>query len=101
MTVGASTNPWPDTLVVVGVLPGPVRRHFDTEYRAATNPANGATGWLDANRTWLGRHGWIALDLEPGCSAERWTEVVEWIRTSYLLVTPKKLARQLLDAENV
>lgn len=48
----------------------------------------------------LGRHGWIALDLEPGCSAGRWTEVVEWIHTSYLLVAPKKLARQFLASEN-
>lgn len=45
----------------------------------------------------LGRHGWIALDLPARPSAARWDEVTEWIRTSYTLVAPKKLARIVLD----
>ncbi len=40
----------------------------------------------------LGRHGWVALDLEPRASARRWQEVREWVRTSYTLVAPKRLA---------
>lgn len=48
----------------------------------------------------LGRHGWVALDLESDATAERWTEVTEWIRTSYTLVAPKRLARIVLDEDN-
>ena len=44
----------------------------------------------------LGRHGWVAYDLEPGVGEERWREVAEWIETSYLLVAPKTLGRRLL-----
>jgi predicted DNA-binding protein (MmcQ/YjbR family) len=45
----------------------------------------------------LGRHGWVALDLESDASPDRWGEVVEWVETSYTLVAPKKLAQQVLD----
>ncbi|HEX6500458.1 MAG TPA: MmcQ/YjbR family DNA-binding protein [Micromonosporaceae bacterium] len=44
----------------------------------------------------LGRHGWIQARLPTDADAERWQEIAEWIRTSYTLVAPKKLAR-LLD----
>ena len=47
----------------------------------------------------LGRHGWVAYDLEPDAGPERWEEVVEWVLTSYLLVAPKTLARQVEAAE--
>ncbi|HEX2419326.1 MAG TPA: MmcQ/YjbR family DNA-binding protein [Micromonosporaceae bacterium] len=40
----------------------------------------------------LGRHGWISIDLPPNSSDQRWREVAEWIRTSYTLVAPKRLA---------
>ncbi len=43
----------------------------------------------------LGRHGWVAYDLEPDATAEKWEEVTEWIETSYTLVAPKTLARQV------
>ena len=43
----------------------------------------------------LGRHGWVAYDLEPNASADRWEEVTEWVETSYTLVAPKTLARQV------
>jgi len=50
----------------------------------------------------LGRHGWISVDLPTRLTRERREEVEEWILTSYTLVAPKTLARQLLagpDAE--
>ena len=47
----------------------------------------------------LGRHGWVSVDLGSRPSAARWNEVEEWIRTSYTLVAPKKLAQQVLDAD--
>lgn len=43
----------------------------------------------------LGRHGWIALDL-PAPDEERWQQVEEWVRTSYTLVAPRRLAKQVL-----
>lgn len=46
----------------------------------------------------LGRHGWIALDLvEP--DEQRWEQVEEWVRTSYTLVAPRRLARQVLEED--
>ncbi len=47
----------------------------------------------------LGRHGWIALDLDQSPSDDRWTQVEEWVRTSYTLVAPKRLARRVLDED--
>lgn len=47
----------------------------------------------------LGRHGWISFHLPTSANAERWTEVTEWIRTSYTLVAPKKLATQVLEED--
>ena len=44
----------------------------------------------------LGRHGWVAYDLEPDVGDERWREIAEWIETSYLLVAPTTLGRRLL-----
>lgn len=43
----------------------------------------------------LGRHGWIALTVSPDESDDRWAQIEEWVRTSYSLVAPKSLARQL------
>jgi predicted DNA-binding protein (MmcQ/YjbR family) len=47
----------------------------------------------------LGRHGWIALSLAPDADDERWRQVEEWVRTSYTLVAPKKLAKIVLDED--
>ena len=47
----------------------------------------------------LGRHGWVAIDLATDADDERWSEVTEWIRTSYTLVAPKALARVVLDED--
>ncbi|OBJ82136.1 MmcQ/YjbR family DNA-binding protein [Mycobacterium asiaticum] len=43
----------------------------------------------------LGRHGWVSIRLGRRVSAERWREIEEWILTSYSLVAPKKLVKQL------
>ncbi|MGH3778063.1 MAG: hypothetical protein ACRDRR_20405 [Pseudonocardiaceae bacterium] len=45
----------------------------------------------------LGRHGWVALTVHPDEDEDRWKQIEEWIRTSYSLVAPKSLARQLPD----
>lgn len=48
----------------------------------------------------LGRHGWIALTLvDP--SEHRWRQVEEWVRTSYTLVAPRRLARIVLAEDAV
>ena len=41
----------------------------------------------------LGRHGWVDLKLGTDVDEERWVQLREWVRTSYTLVAPKKLAR--------
>jgi predicted DNA-binding protein (MmcQ/YjbR family) len=48
----------------------------------------------------LGRHGWIAITLDADVGDERWQELEEWVRTSYTLVAPRKLARLVLEGEN-
>jgi len=47
----------------------------------------------------LGRHGWIALTLDDAPDRERWKQVEEWVRTSYTLVAPRRLARLVLDED--
>ena len=47
----------------------------------------------------LGRHGWISFTLDEGAGPERWRVVVEWVRTSYTLVAPKRLARVVLEED--
>ena len=47
----------------------------------------------------LGRHGWVAVTLPVRPSRARWKVVEEWIRTSYTLVAPKRLARQVLETD--
>jgi predicted DNA-binding protein (MmcQ/YjbR family) len=43
----------------------------------------------------LGRHGWVSVRIGRP-SAARWQQVEEWVRTSYTLVAPKKLAQQVI-----
>jgi hypothetical protein len=38
-------------------------------------------------------NGWISFSVGPRAGAARWREIEEWIRTSYTLVAPKRLAR--------
>jgi predicted DNA-binding protein (MmcQ/YjbR family) len=47
----------------------------------------------------LGRHGWVAVSLGPDVGEERWQQVTEWVRTSYTLVAPKKLARLVQEED--
>jgi predicted DNA-binding protein (MmcQ/YjbR family) len=47
----------------------------------------------------MGRHGWISVDLGRRPSAARWKEVEEWVRTSYTLVAPKRLAKAVLEED--
>jgi predicted DNA-binding protein (MmcQ/YjbR family) len=47
----------------------------------------------------LGRHGWVAVTVPKRAGAARWREVEEWVRTSYTLVAPKKLATVVLDED--
>ena len=47
----------------------------------------------------LGRHGWVSLALGGAVDEEGWTEVEEWVRTSYTLVAPRRLARQVIDED--
>ncbi|NMN97155.1 MmcQ/YjbR family DNA-binding protein [Antrihabitans stalactiti] len=41
----------------------------------------------------LGRHGWVGISIDVSADAQRWVQLREWIRTSYTLVAPRKLAR--------
>jgi predicted DNA-binding protein (MmcQ/YjbR family) len=49
----------------------------------------------------LGKHGWVSVALPTKVSAARWVQVEEWIRTSYTLVAPKRLARQVLEEDGI
>ena len=59
----------------------------------ATDPATAPTGYG------LGRHGWIDVAVPASADRERWREIREWIRTSYTLVAPKRLARLVQERE--
>jgi predicted DNA-binding protein (MmcQ/YjbR family) len=48
----------------------------------------------------LGRSGWVSVTLRSRMSAARWREIEEWIRTSYTLVAPKRLARSVIDQDS-
>jgi len=47
----------------------------------------------------LGRSGWISVSLPGRVSAARWREIEEWVRTSYTLIAPKRLAKLVLDED--
>ena len=47
----------------------------------------------------LGRHGWVALTVEDATGEDRWQQIEEWVRTSYTLVAPKRLARLVIDED--
>ena len=49
----------------------------------------------------LGRHGWISLTLADDADDDRWQLVTEWIRTSYTMVAPKRLARLVFEEDGV
>lgn len=47
----------------------------------------------------LGRHGWIALSVDDDAGDDRWRQIEEWVRTSFTLVAPRRLA-QLVEEED-
>ena len=49
----------------------------------------------------LGRHGWISVSVDAGADDDRWQQLEEWVRTSFTLVAPKKLARVVLEEDGV
>jgi predicted DNA-binding protein (MmcQ/YjbR family) len=49
----------------------------------------------------LGRHGWVSLQIAKDADAARWTQIEEWVRTSYTLVAPKSLAKIVLTEDGV
>ena len=49
----------------------------------------------------LGRHGWISITLADDADDGRWRQVEEWVRTSYTLIAPRKLARQVMEEDAV
>ena len=59
----------------------------------ATDPGAEPTGYG------LGRHGWVSIVLPTAAKDVRWEQVEEWVRTSYTMVAPKKLAAQVLAAD--
>jgi predicted DNA-binding protein (MmcQ/YjbR family) len=59
----------------------------------ATDPRVRPTGYG------LGRHGWVSVTLERRPSAKHWHEIEEWVRISYSLVAPRRLARQIVDQD--
>jgi predicted DNA-binding protein (MmcQ/YjbR family) len=48
----------------------------------------------------LGRHGWVSVKIGKA-DADRWQQVEEWVRTSYTMVAPKKLAKQVLEEDSL
>jgi len=47
----------------------------------------------------LGRAGWITVAIGNRISKARWIEIEEWVRTSYTLVAPKKLAKLVIESD--
>jgi predicted DNA-binding protein (MmcQ/YjbR family) len=55
--------------------------------------------WVEPASHGLGRSGWVSVRLADPAPEERWQQVAEWVRISYTLVAPKRLARLVLAAE--
>jgi len=49
----------------------------------------------------LGKSGWISVKVPKRATKARWGEIEEWVRTSYTLVAPKKLARLVMEKDGV
>ncbi|HWO68963.1 MAG TPA: MmcQ/YjbR family DNA-binding protein [Umezawaea sp.] len=45
----------------------------------------------------LGKHGWVSTEVDADADDGRWAELREMIRTSYRMVAPKRLAREVED----
>ena len=61
----------------------------EAEAVIATDPLAEPTGYG------LGRHGWVSVTIGKA-DAARWRQIEEWVRTSYTMVAPKRLARVVL-----
>jgi predicted DNA-binding protein (MmcQ/YjbR family) len=61
----------------------------------ATDPDAQPTGYG------LGRHGWVSVSIAEDADEPRWSQIEEWVRTSYTLVAPKRLARQVLTEDGL
>ena len=48
----------------------------------------------------LGRHGWVSIELGTPDDSQ-WQQIEEWVRTSYTLVAPKRLAKLVLEEDGV
>ncbi len=49
----------------------------------------------------LGKHGWVTVTIPSRPTRRRWQEIEEWIKTSYMLVAPKRLAQVVADHDGV
>ena len=67
----------------------------EAEAVVATDDAVTPTGYG------LGKHGWISIALPARMGKGDWDQIEEWIRTSYTLVAPKKLAKLVLEEDGV
>ena len=47
----------------------------------------------------LGRSGWISVALDDPATDDRWKLIEEWVRTSYTLVAPRRLARLVIEED--
>jgi predicted DNA-binding protein (MmcQ/YjbR family) len=67
--------------------------HDEAAAVVATDPTTKPEGYG------LGRHGWIAIAVGSDADKDRWLQITEWVRTSYTLVAPRRLARVVLDED--
>lgn len=47
----------------------------------------------------LGRAGWVSVKIGSRVTKAQWEEIEEWVRTSYTLIAPRRLARQVLEQD--
>jgi predicted DNA-binding protein (MmcQ/YjbR family) len=67
----------------------------EAEAVVATDPLAEPTGYG------LGRHGWVSVEVGDDPDDARWQQIEEWVRTSYTLVAPKTLAKQVLTDDDL
>ena len=68
--------------------------HEEAAAVVATDPAAQPAGYG------LGRHGWISVTVPSDADDARWGLLREWLRTSYILVAPKRLTRSLVEQDD-